>query len=124
MYRQTVFIALLGLTLAGCYAGPGYYDSDVYTAPVPVYGGYYYGTGGYDGYYGPGYVIGQPRYYGSRPGYYPRGPGYGRPGYGPGPRPGYIGGGHGGLPGGGGHGGGHGGQGGGGRGGGGQGGRR
>ena len=127
MYRQTLLIAVLGLTLAGCYAGPGYYESDVYTAPVPVYGGYYYGSGGYDRYYGPGYVIGQPRYYGSRPGYYPRGPGpgYGRPGYGPGHgyapgggyrpgpglRPGNTGGGHGGNQGG------HGGQGGGGQGG-------
>ncbi|MEA9994657.1 hypothetical protein QN382_08715 [Pseudomonas sp. 10B1] len=89
MYRQTLLSALLGLTLAGCYAGPGYYESDVYTAPVPVYGGYYYGAGGYDRYYGSGYVIGQPRYYGPRSGvYYQGGHGYGRPGYGNGPWPG------------------------------------
>ena len=92
MYRQTLLIALLGLTLAGCYAGPGYYESDVYTAPV--YGGYYYDGGGYyDHYYRPGYpgyVIGQSHYYGVRPGgYYPHGPGSGRPGYGPGPYPGH-----------------------------------
>lgn len=82
MYRRPLLIVVLGLTLAGCYAGPGYYESDVYTAPV--YGGSYYGI--YDHYYRPGYFVGSPRYYGPRPGpYYAP-----RPGYRPGPAP-YVG---------------------------------
>ena len=79
MYRRPLLIVVLGLILAGCYAGPGYYESDVYTQPV--YGGAYYGS--YDRSYRPSYYVAPPRYYGPRPApYYAP-----RPDYGPRPMP-------------------------------------
>lgn len=39
MYRRPLLITLLTLFLTGCYAGPGYYESDVYTQPTTVVSG-------------------------------------------------------------------------------------
>lgn len=115
MYRRILLAALLGLTLNGCVpysGGSGYYGSEIYSTPAPIYYGDGYGpSSGYRQNY---YVAPPPRYY-SPPRYnqaprysppprsayrpYPdRGYQQGRPGYngqghgaglgpGPGPRP-------------------------------------
>lgn len=72
MYRKLFSAAVTALLLTGCYSGPGYYESQVYTQPAAVTGGaYIYETG-----YGPAYyaerriyVAPQPRYY-TQPRYY------------------------------------------------------
>lgn len=72
MYRKFSFVALLTLILSGCYAGPGYYESEVYTQPATVVGGAYAYDNGYrSSYYQERrvYVAPQPRYY-SQPRYY------------------------------------------------------
>lgn len=105
MYRRPLLIVLLALTLAGCYGGPGYYESDVYTQPTYVGGGYAYDNGYRSTYYQERriYVAPQPRYYAPPPvpRYYQPGrpPGYGwgdnryrgNPGYRNPPPPGYHG---------------------------------
>lgn len=68
MHRKSLFILFLALSLAGCYAGPGYYESEVYTQPATVVaGGYSYDNGYRANYYqerriyvGP---VSQSRYY-------------------------------------------------------------
>lgn len=64
MYRRSLFVLLMALSLAGCYGGSGYYESDVYTQPTVVRG--YYDN---PGYYQERriYVAPQPRYYGPPP---------------------------------------------------------
>ncbi|WP_116818519.1 hypothetical protein [Pseudomonas savastanoi] len=81
MYRRPLLITLLTLFLTGCYAGPGYYESDVYTQPTTVVGGAYAYDNGYRSTYYQEqriYVAPQPRYY-TQPRYYQPGrpPGYG-----------------------------------------------
>ncbi|MCQ9422522.1 hypothetical protein NRB16_03135 [Pseudomonas sp. LJDD11] len=79
MYRRSLLV-LLVLSLAGCYGGASYYESDVYTQPT-IARGYYDGPGYYQErriyvappprYYGPPpprYYAPQPRYYGPPPG--------------------------------------------------------
>lgn len=88
MYRRLLSILAISLSMTACvpyYSGsPGYYRSEVYTAPV-------YYDGGYRPYYvyPRSYYAPPPRYYqGSR--YYPVPQGYYRErGYRPGHRPGY-----------------------------------
>ncbi len=69
MYRRLLLIAVLGLSLSACVpyydGGPGYYRSEVYTAPAPVY--YYGGGPAYQ--YRRGYYP-APRYYAPAPRYY------------------------------------------------------
>lgn len=89
MYRRPLLLVLLALTLAGCYGGPGYYESDVYTQPATVVGGgYAYDNGYRSTYYQERriYVAPQPRYYGPAPRYYapPPVPRYYQPGRPPG----------------------------------------
>jgi len=76
MYRRLLLIAVLGLSLSACVpyydGGPGYYRSEVYTAPAPVY--YYGGGPAYqyrrDYYPAPRYYAPAPRYYQPVPRYY------------------------------------------------------
>lgn len=90
MYRRPLLIVLLALTLAGCYGGPGYYESDVYTQPATVVGGgYAYDNGYRSTYYQERriYVAPQQRYYyAPAPRYYapPPVPRYYQPGRPPG----------------------------------------
>lgn len=86
MYRRPSLIVLLTLFLAGCYGGPGYYESDVYTQPTTVVaGGYGFDNGYRSTYYQERriYVAPQPRYYQPQPRYYTQPRYYGPP---PGPR--------------------------------------
>ncbi|ARA79658.1 hypothetical protein ACDH60_21610 [Pseudomonas ficuserectae] len=88
MYRRPLLITLLTLFLAGCYAGPGYYESDVYTQPATVVGGAYAYDNGYRSTYYQEqriYVAPQPRYY-TQPRYYAPAPRY----YAPPPVPRYY----------------------------------
>lgn len=89
MYRRPLLITLLTLFLTGCYAGPGYYESDVYTQPTTVVSG---GAYAYDNRYNATYyqerrvyVAPQPRYY-TQPRYYAPAPRY----YAPPPVPRYY----------------------------------
>ncbi|GFM52049.1 hypothetical protein PSCICL_12370 [Pseudomonas cichorii] len=92
MYRRPLLIAFLALFMTGCYAGPGYYESEVYTQPTTVVaGGYAYDNGYRSSYYQERriYVAPQPRYYYSQPPRYyapPPPPRY----YGPPPQPRYY----------------------------------
>lgn len=88
MYRRPLLITLLTLFLTGCYAGPGYYESDVYTQPTTVVGGAYAYDNGYRSTYYQEqriYVAPQPRYY-TQPRYYVPAPRY----YAPPPVPRYY----------------------------------
>ncbi|RXT92864.1 hypothetical protein B1F75_14155 [Pseudomonas syringae] len=87
MYRRPLLITLLTLFLSGCYAGPGYYESDVYTQPTVVGGAYAYDNGYRSTYYQERriYVAPQPRYY-TQPRYYAPAPRY----YAPPPPPRYY----------------------------------
>ncbi|MCF5200039.1 hypothetical protein GIW38_21280 [Pseudomonas syringae] len=87
MYRRPLLITLLTLFLSGCYAGPGYYESDVYTQPTVVGGAYAYDNGYRATYYQERriYVAPQPRYY-TQPRYYAPAPRY----YAPPPPPRYY----------------------------------
>lgn len=72
MYRKFLSAAAAALLLTGCYSGPGYYESEVYTQPATVTGGVYtYETGYSPAYYAERriYVAPRPRYY-SQPRYY------------------------------------------------------
>ncbi|WP_241509506.1 hypothetical protein [Pseudomonas ovata] len=75
MYRQSLFVLLLSLFIAGCYAGPGYYESDVYSRPDTEVRRYY-DTGYSPTYYQERriYVAPQPRYYNPPPRVYYRAP--------------------------------------------------
>ncbi|AAO57693.1 MULTISPECIES: lipoprotein [Pseudomonas syringae group] len=89
MYRRPLLITLLTLFFTGCYAGPGYYESDVYTQPTTVVsGGAYAYDNGYNATYYQErrvYVAPQPRYY-TQPRYYAPAPRY----YAPPPVPRYY----------------------------------
>ena len=103
MYRRTLLIVVLALTLAGCYGGSDYYESEVYTQPGYSGGGAYAYDNGYRPYYQERriYVAPQQRYYAPPPVRYyspPPVPRYYQPGRPPGhgwgdnryrPNPGY-----------------------------------
>ncbi|MFH7439593.1 hypothetical protein RA269_29920, partial [Pseudomonas syringae pv. tagetis] len=75
---SALLITLLTLFVAGCYGGPGFYESDVYTLATTVVGGAYgYDNGFRATFYQEQrmYVAPQPRYY-ARPRYYAAAPRY------------------------------------------------
>jgi hypothetical protein len=83
MYRKFLSVAVTALLLTGCYSGPGYYESQVYTQPATIVGGAYtYDTGYRPSYYAERriYVAPRPRYH-SSPRYYTAPRSYNTPRY-------------------------------------------